>query len=183
MFCLIERRIEEGGGAVVERVGERNRRMDPLEAMFVKRQRPKKGRGGGHGMDGGADVMEETGEGELRGAGATAELVGGFKEEDGFFCAGDGNGGGKAVWAGADDDGVVGRFGVGGQVGILQWWGRGVSTWCWLDAKLEAHPRGVIASLPLPCVCSLQKKEAKRQSHEAWLPYGFEGGSGLLLGG
>ena len=46
----IERSLEHDSGAVIERMGERGGRLDPLQAVVGERQRPEDGRGQGERM-------------------------------------------------------------------------------------------------------------------------------------
>ena len=59
-------------------------------------------------MDRGADVVLEAGQSQLSRASATAESRLSFENDDGAALLSNGDRRGQAVWAGADDDGVVG---------------------------------------------------------------------------
>src|SRR5437016_5038856 len=69
---VVEAPLEHCRCAVVERMGERRGRMNPLQAMLSERERAEEGRGDRHRMDGGAEVMLEAGERQLGGASAAA---------------------------------------------------------------------------------------------------------------
>src|SRR5690606_29891768 len=57
-------------------------------------------------VDGGEDVVHETGERQRRGAGAAADLGPGFTHEDRAYGAGESDGGSEAVRTRADDHGI-----------------------------------------------------------------------------
>src|SRR5437763_1316479 len=82
--------------AVVERMGERRGRMNPLQAMVSERERAKEGRGDRHRMDGGAEVVLEAGKRQLFGASTAAESGLSFEDDDGAALPGYGNRGGEA---------------------------------------------------------------------------------------
>src|SRR5579863_905134 len=52
---------QNGGGAVVERMRQRDRRLDPREAVLLERQRAEERRDNGHGVHGRANVVEKSG--------------------------------------------------------------------------------------------------------------------------
>src|SRR3954469_7842871 len=60
-------------------------------------------------MDRGAEVMLEAGQRQLGRASAATERRLSFENDDGAAFLRDGDRGGQAIGAGADDDGVVGR--------------------------------------------------------------------------
>lgn len=110
----------DGGATVVEGMGEGEVRVDPLEAEVFEGEGAEEGGGGREGVDGGADIVGEAGEGEVGiAAHAAAGGIAGFDEKGGAVFLGQGDGGGEAVGAGADDDGVVfgGARGIGEFVG------------------------------------------------------------------
>jgi len=63
MLCA---RREEWLTPTVERMRERGRWLHPFEAVRAQRQAAEEGRGDGQGMDGGAYVVREARERELR---------------------------------------------------------------------------------------------------------------------
>jgi len=97
-----------GGKIAWEGVGKRDVRMDPIKAEALEAQGAKEGGAGGHGVDGGAGIMDEAGEGQLRGADGAARGFHGLENEDAEAGAGQANGGGEAIGAGADYDGIGG---------------------------------------------------------------------------
>ena len=62
-------------------------------------------------MDGGAEIVEETGEGEFQRAGSAARLRFGFEDVDVNAALGESDGGGEAVGPGTDDGGTANGFG------------------------------------------------------------------------
>ena len=58
-------------------------------------------------MDCGAEIVEETGEGELQRAGSAAGLRFGLEDVDVNAALGESDGGGEAVGSGADDGGAT----------------------------------------------------------------------------
>ena len=75
---LLERALHENRGAVVEGMGHRRRRVDQVEAVLGQGERAKEGRPRDERMTGGADVVDEAGQSQLRGADAPSERVLGF---------------------------------------------------------------------------------------------------------
>ncbi len=104
---FIEGAFEDGGVAVVERVGEIDFGVDPLEAVRFEGKGAEIGGIGAERVDGGADVVAETGFGEFEGAHAAADGFFGFHDFDGESVALEQDRGGESVGAGADHDGVV----------------------------------------------------------------------------
>ncbi len=104
---LLDRAAQEDGLAPVERMGERQRRLDPLEAVILERNRPEEGRSGGHRMNRRAEVVDEPRERQLAGAEAAADLLGRLANEHRAARSRELDRGREAVGAGADDDGVV----------------------------------------------------------------------------
>jgi hypothetical protein len=66
-------------------------------------------------MHGGADIVDEAGERQLRGSAAAAHAVGRFEQRDTAAGLGDENGGGEPVRARADDDRI--EFNVSAAIG------------------------------------------------------------------
>ena len=104
---LGERAVEHAGGAVVERVRERELRMRELEAVAAEVERRERGRAGRERMDRRAHVVAVARERQLLGAGAAADVLGRFEHEDRAPLVGEERGRGEAVRARADDDRVV----------------------------------------------------------------------------
>ena len=69
----LDRSLEHGRGSVVERMRERRRWLNPLEPVRAQRQAAEERRGDGERVDGGADVVREAGQRELRGPKAAAQ--------------------------------------------------------------------------------------------------------------
>jgi hypothetical protein len=82
---------------------KRGRRLDPVD---IQPERPEEGRSRGERMDGGTDVVPEPRECQLGRARAAADRVLRLEDEDRASGLREGDGGGEAVRAGADDDGV-----------------------------------------------------------------------------
>ena len=62
----LDRSLEHGRGSIIERMRERRRRLHPIEAVRAQRQAAEEGRGDGEGVDGGADIVHEARQRELR---------------------------------------------------------------------------------------------------------------------
>ncbi len=99
--------LEEYGGAIVERVGDRHRRRDPLHAELGEGKSGEERRCRSEGVGGGADVVPEAGEGQLGGASAAADLLVALHDEDGQVVPGELDGRGQSVRPGSNDDGVI----------------------------------------------------------------------------
>ena len=69
----VERALQQGGGAAVERVRQWDWRVDPLEAEPVEGQGGEEGRGEGQGVDRGAGIVRIAGQRELGRAEAAAQ--------------------------------------------------------------------------------------------------------------
>src|SRR6266852_5017269 len=78
-FCIAEIALEHYRGAVVERMRERRRRMNPLEAVALQRKRRKKWRASSQGMHCGAKIVQGTRLRKLQRASRTAALRLGLK--------------------------------------------------------------------------------------------------------
>jgi len=87
-------------------MSQRNRRRDPFKAVLIERQCSQKRRTHGHGIDGRTDVMHEARKRNFRGAYATTGRGLGFQHADFASGLGETDGGGEAVWSGADNNGV-----------------------------------------------------------------------------
>ena len=99
--------LEEDGRAVVERVGQRRRRLDPLEAVPLELERLEERGAETQWMYRGADVVAETRERELLRSHPTAHGRRRLQDEHGAARARQQDRGGEAVRPGADDDRVV----------------------------------------------------------------------------
>ena len=86
-------------------MGERGGRVDPLETVTLETEGAEEWRAEAEGVHGGAEVMVEAGEGEVRRAAATADGRLGLIDIDLETSLGEDDGGGESVWAGADDGG------------------------------------------------------------------------------
>jgi hypothetical protein len=74
------RALEEGRGAIVERVGERRRRLDPLDAVLGERQRAEERRRDPERVDRRTDVVDESRQRQLGRACAAPHRVGGLED-------------------------------------------------------------------------------------------------------
>src|ERR1700681_124712 len=61
-FGVAEIALEYDGGAIAKGMRERRRRVNPLQAVFVQRERRKKWRAGCEGIDRGTKIMKVAGE-------------------------------------------------------------------------------------------------------------------------
>src|SRR5688572_32757663 len=68
------------------RVGEGDRRVDPLEPVLCERERAEEGRCEGEGVYGGADVVDAPGEGELRRAHRSEEHTSELQSQSNLVC-------------------------------------------------------------------------------------------------
>jgi len=96
---VVEIALEDHGGAVVERMGQRRGRMNPLQTVRLERQGRKEWRPGSEGMDRRAKIVKETGFGQRQRAGGTARLRLGFENVHMDAALGQGDRGGKAIGA------------------------------------------------------------------------------------
>src|SRR5215813_7638148 len=88
-------------------------RMHPLETVRRETVLFEARGAGGHGVHGGADVVDEAGERELFRPGAAADSWCAFVHGDRTAGAGERDGGAQAVGTGADDYGtIIGRHRV-----------------------------------------------------------------------
>src|SRR6267378_2697015 len=102
----IQRALEEDGGAVVKRVREGDGWLDPFQAFLHQAQPAEERRRGAQRMDRGAEIVDKTGEGQRRGAAASADRVIRLIDRDGSAVARELDGGGEAVRSGSDNDGI-----------------------------------------------------------------------------
>jgi hypothetical protein len=106
-FGVAEIALESDGGAIVERMREGRRRVNPLEAMFPQWQRRKKWRARGERVDRGAKVVVNAREGELESARGSFGLRLSFENVDGRGALRKDNGRGQAVGSRTDDTGFA----------------------------------------------------------------------------
>ena len=106
----LDRALEHHRRAVVQRMGQRRRRVAQLEAVGGQRKRAQEGRGQGQRVHGRAGVVHVAGQGELGGAAASAERLLTFQH--GYRTAGLGQryGPRQPVGAGPDDYRVAGQW-------------------------------------------------------------------------
>src|SRR5690348_5864934 len=64
---IVQVALEDDGGAIIERMGDRSWRLNPLEPILVKRQRRKEWGCCGHWMHGRAEVVAKSGKREFQG--------------------------------------------------------------------------------------------------------------------
>ncbi len=95
----VEGALEQNGGAVVQGMGEGRIRVDPFQTEAGQGKQLKTGRADGQGVDGGADVVNEAGQGKLGGAEAASELRGLLQHLHGMAGAGQQDGRAQAVGA------------------------------------------------------------------------------------
>ena len=107
----IDRAFEQDGGAVVEGMRERRRRLDPLEPLATEIERAEERRRGAHRMERGTDVMEKSRQGQRRGAAAAADRVVRLEHRYRQSLSRERDRRGEAVRPRADDD-RVGRHPV-----------------------------------------------------------------------
>jgi hypothetical protein len=104
---LSNRALEYRRRPVVEGVGERGGRVDPLEAVLLERERLEEGRGVPERMYGGAEIVDEARQRHLRGAGAATDRFFGLQDRDRATTSGQLYRGGEAVRPRPHDYGVV----------------------------------------------------------------------------
>ena len=91
----------------VERVGERDVRVDPLQTVLFQRQRAEEGRGVAQRVNRGAEVVDEAGKRDLCRPRAPADGALAFEHGHAFSVAGELYGGRETVGARAYDYGIV----------------------------------------------------------------------------
>jgi len=101
--------LEESGGAVVEGVRERGGRLDPAEAVGLKRKGFEKRAADAERVYRGAEIVVEAGKRDFAGGAGSAELGVALVDVDGDAALGEGDRGGEAVGSGADDVGGLQR--------------------------------------------------------------------------
>ena len=105
--CCLVHRAADDRCAAIEHVSERELRLHPLQSVLGERELGEERRGDAHRVDGRADVVTETGKGDLFGTGSAAPHGSPFEDEDPTPGVGDDHGRGQPVGPGTDDDGVV----------------------------------------------------------------------------
>ena len=101
-----DRALEHRSRSVVERMSERRRRPDPLDAVLRERQRREERRGDGEWMDRRAHVVLEPRRGQLGGAHAAADRLRALDDAHRHALARERDRRGQSVRARADDDRV-----------------------------------------------------------------------------
>src|ERR1019366_10291204 len=96
--------VEDDGRAIVQRMSDRGRRVDPLQAEIAEGERTEEGRRHAQWVDGRADIVDEAGERQLGRAGTAADGVFRLEDRDATAGAGERDGGGETVGAGSHDD-------------------------------------------------------------------------------
>ncbi len=94
-------------GVVIERVGQRDRRVNPAQSVAVERHRPQRRRSDAEGMDRRTDIVHEAGFGQLGTARSAAWRRVAFDDEDASSGTGDRDRCHQPVGPGPDDDRVV----------------------------------------------------------------------------
>ncbi len=79
--------FQHDGGAVIQRVGQRNVRVDPLQAMLRQWEVFETGRADGQGVNRGADVVDKSGQRQLERPRAAADGGRAFVDGDGMASA------------------------------------------------------------------------------------------------
>ena len=110
--CL-DRPFQDRGGAVVQRVRDRARRFDPLDAVLAERHRSEERRRAGKRVNGRADVVRESRQRQLGGSHAPADRVARLVDPHPAAGSREDDGRGQAVRPGTDDRRIqVGRHGA-----------------------------------------------------------------------
>lgn len=103
--------LQHNGGAIVQRVGQRRFGVDPFEAVPGQGELFEARRTGGHGVDGGTEIVDEAGKRQLGRARAAADFGSRLVDGDGVAGAREQDGAGQPVGAAADYDGSGFRHG------------------------------------------------------------------------
>ena len=106
---LVQRADHDARGSVVQRVCEVDLGKPPDQAVLGQRQRAQVRRRDAERVHRRAHVVEKTGHGQLRGAGAATDRVLALEHRDRPARLCEGDRGGQPVGTGADDDGVEGH--------------------------------------------------------------------------
>jgi len=102
--------MKQYGAAVVERMRKWEVSVNPFKPVLGERERCEKWRSGGHGMNCGSKVVQEAGKCKWKRARAAAGDALCFEDLNSDSGSREGDGGGKAVGAGADDAGALHEF-------------------------------------------------------------------------
>src|ERR1043165_3932243 len=94
--------MQTSGGAVIERMSQRDLRLNPFQAEVFERQGFEKGRSGTHWMNRGANIMNKSRQSESGRARAAANGGVAFHYQHRTSGLGQSNGGGQALWTRAD---------------------------------------------------------------------------------
>ncbi len=86
-----------------KRMGERRRGVNPLQTVRGQVEGIEAGRGGGHGVDRGADVVVKAGKREFAGAGPAADGIRCFEDSGLATGTSQHDRGGQTIGSGADD--------------------------------------------------------------------------------
>ncbi len=101
--------MEHGRRAVVEGMSQRKGRVYPFQTVLFQGQRPEERSGYRHRMNGRAYIVDEARQSQFGGAGATANLLLRFHDQDGPARLCHDNGGCEAVWPRSNHNRVVAR--------------------------------------------------------------------------
>ncbi len=104
---VAERPMQRRGASVIERVRERDVRMDPAQPVVLERKLSKERRARAERMDRRAHVVVEAGECELRGAAAPTYVLMRLDERDRHALPREHDGSREAVRPGPNDDGTL----------------------------------------------------------------------------
>ena len=104
---LFDGALQRDGAAIIERMAERSRGMDPFEAVFRERKRLERRRADRHGMRGRADVVQKSGQRERGGARSASNGGLRLKHCNPQAGASQNNRRGQSVGPGADDERVL----------------------------------------------------------------------------
>ena len=106
---FVDTPVQHTGTASVERMSQRYVGPDPSKAVLGERLQGERRRCNAEGVDGGADVVDVAGQGQLSGSCATADLVRCLEHEHRATELGEAHCGGEPVRPRPHDDGVVVR--------------------------------------------------------------------------
>jgi hypothetical protein len=106
-FGGVQVALENYGCAVIKRVSEGSRGVNPVQPVSLQRERRKERGASSERMDSGTEIVEEAGQGKLECARSAAGLRLGFEDVDVSAGLREGDGGGEAVGSGADYGGAT----------------------------------------------------------------------------
>lgn len=104
--------FEGNSAAVVEEMDDRHRRPDPLQSMFFELKPAQERRSHRQRMDRGTDIMQESRQGQLRGARATSRCRMGLENGDAQARSRQDDTGGEAIRTGTDDSDIERHSGL-----------------------------------------------------------------------